>query len=350
MRRDLHLEGRRICKRDWCTQLKPDLLNNLEPILFGLLAASLAYLGWTRIADQTLYHLEIDSRLEARRMTGLQRSHSRESLKFINHLQMIGTFLLTLILTLAITTSIQISIAISILFATLPYIVSAKRSTKLRKIRDRSWPVAIDDVISSLQAGQSISEAVKNLAQVGPKELQVPFQRIQEGLADGKNLSVLLEGELHHLDSGVADQTITALLLAKEYGGRDVTNTLRLLSNFLREENEAREEIETRFGWVQNSAILGAVAPWLLLALLSTQRSTVEAFSTSAGILVLAIGVIATVIAFIWMDRVSQLPEPPRPLRPSLKLVGLPTEIDSQGKAAPPLKRIRDLAINEGRR
>jgi tight adherence protein B len=105
---------------------------------------------------------------------------------------------------------------------------------------------------------------------------------------------------------------LISLLIAKEYGGRDVTTTLRLLAAFLREQDEAIEEIETRFGWVKNSALLGTIAPWLLLGLLSTQRNTILAYATPAGRTVLSIGVIATGIAYIWMDRVAKLPEPAR--------------------------------------
>ena len=91
-----------------------------------------------------------------------------------------------------------------------------------------------------------------------------------------------------------------------------MTNTLRLLANFLRDQDESIEEIETKFGWVRNSAFLGALAPWLLLALLSTQRNTVEAYQTSGGKIVLSIGVIATAIAYLLMDRISAMPKPPR--------------------------------------
>ena len=61
------------------------------------------------------------------------------------------------------------------------------------------------------------------------------------------------------LDSATADQTLSTLLFAKQFGGREVISTLRMLSTFLREEIKVREEIDTRFGWVRNSAVLVAV-------------------------------------------------------------------------------------------
>jgi tight adherence protein B len=149
--------------------------------------------------------------------------------------------------------------------------------------------------------------------------LKVVFQRLELGLRAGRDFEVLLIEEMLRLDSAITDQTLTTLLFAKEFGGREVITTLRMLSTFLREESKVREEIDTKFGWVRNSAILGAVAPWLLLALLSTQRSTVEAYQSDAGVLILSLGVVLTALAFIWMERVSRIPKPPRPLRPRYK-------------------------------
>jgi tight adherence protein B len=146
----------------------------------------------------------------------------------------------------------------------------------------------------------------------GPIHLRPIFKRIQNRISDGRTLEESILIELRVLENAVADQTLISLLIAKEYGGRDVTTTLRLLATFLREQDEAIEGIEIRFGWVKNSALLGTVAPWLLLGLLSTQRNTILAYATPAGRTVLSIGVIATGIAYIWMDRVAKLPEPAR--------------------------------------
>jgi tight adherence protein B len=142
--------------------------------------------------------------------------------------------------------------------------------------------------------------------------LRENFSRIALKINQGISFEVALVDEAGILRSATADQTLSALLLAKEFGGRDVTNTLRLLSTFLREHDESIEEIETKFGWVRNSALLGAAAPWLLLALLSTQQNTVDAYQTSSGKAVLSFGVIATAVAYLLMERIARAPNPPR--------------------------------------
>lgn len=302
------------------------------PVLAGLIAAGLALLGWHRIADETIIRLYQRERL-TRRSRDLELGkvkQKRASLPLLimfaqdlkssrtskQLLQIIFALSSSFIITLLLTTSLQISLAISLLFTGLPFILAKRKSERFRVERDQAWPVAIDEIVASLQAGLSITESVTALAEQGPPKLQTTFRRVREGLSSGENLEKLLRIEMQILDSETADQTLSTLLFAKQFGGREVISTLRMLSTFLREEIKVREEIDTRFGWVRNSAVLGAVAPWLLLALLSTQQSTVKAYQTTAGVFILSLGVIFTAIAFLWMERVSRIPRPPRPLRP----------------------------------
>lgn len=296
-----------------------DFLGSLSPVLVASLSAILAYLGWSKLSEDL--HLSnrarrVEFAMDNPHLDGLQVAKGNPNQSTLRQtLNVFLSFLTSFLVSMIITTSIEISLSIALLFTSLPFLASKRKQIKLRKNQDRAWPIAIDAIISSLQAGQSISESIRSVSSHGPQELQPIFQRIERRLEEGELLEIALESEIIRVDTGIADQTLTALILAKEFGGRDVTTTLRMLSNFLREEQEAIEEIETKFGWVRNSALLGAVAPWLLLALLSTQKNTIIAYQSNAGRIVLSIGVIATAIAFIWMERVARLPEQPRPLR-----------------------------------
>jgi tight adherence protein B len=285
-----------------------------SPIFVALIAAGLAFFGWRSLESEialsfrkrNLKKIELSNRMV---FESSQKSGSPKFLE-ISAIVLVGsaTFLISLLL----TSSKEISFSIALLSSAAPLIVSKKKLNKLERERERSWPEAIENIVSALQAGQSIAEALGELTLHGPIQLRPIFRRIQNRISDGITLEESILIELKVLENAVADQTLISLLIAKEYGGRDVTTTLRLLAAFLREQDEAIEEIETRFGWVKNSALLGTIAPWLLLGLLSTQRNTILAYATPAGRTVLSIGVIATGIAYIWMDRVAKLPEPAR--------------------------------------
>ncbi|MEY3008948.1 MAG: hypothetical protein RL464_613 [Actinomycetota bacterium] len=296
------------------------------PLITASFAALLALLGWIIVGDEAVHRFYMRRKLE---------HHSNIASDFGNEsimkpararistgaqlMQVIVALGSTLVVSILITTSLEISLALSLLFAGIPFIFAKRKAERSRVSRDKAWPVAIDEIVASLQAGKTITEAIIGLSLRGPSQLKVVFQRIELGLIAGRDFEVLLIEEMLRLDSAITDQTLTTLLFAKEYGGGEVISTLRMLSTFLREESKVREEIDTKFGWVKNSAILGAVAPWLLLALLSTQRSTVEAYQSESGVLILSFGVILTALAFLWMERVSQIPKPPRPLKPRYK-------------------------------
>jgi tight adherence protein B len=311
-----------------------------SPLLISLIAAGLAFIGWRfleREINLNFSRVNLENSRGGLKVHGSQgernqvsgeleqgdqknygkssNSYKESSVGKVRISEIFAIVLVsvsTFLISLFLTSSREISFSIALLSSAIPFIVSKKKFKKLERERERAWPEAIENIVSALQAGQSIAEAINALTQHGPIQLRAVFKSIQDRTLDGTSLenSILLEMEI--LGNAVADQTLNSLILAKEFGGRDVTTTLRLLATFLREQDEAIEEIETRFGWVRNSAFLGTIAPWLLLALLSTQRNTVLAYATTAGKTVLSIGVIATGIAYIWMDRVSRLPAPIR--------------------------------------
>lgn len=229
------------------------------------------------------------------------------------------TLIITLIssyfTTFLLTSSEAISIAIATLSAALPFLIGRGRNLKRQREQEVAWPEAIDSLVSALQAGISISEALTQLALHGPKVLRPSFAQIQSNLSSLGNFEQVLLKEKRRLDSAISDQVFETLIISKDFGGRDANNALRLLAEFVREDIAVAEEIRTKFGWIRNSALLATAAPWLLLILLSTQDSTVEIYSTPSGALVLSLGVVMTATAYIWMEKVGSLPAAPRALR-----------------------------------
>jgi tight adherence protein B len=216
---------------------------------------------------------------------------------------------------LLLTNSKQISIAISALSTSIPFMINKQRAEKVMRERESAWPEVIDSLVSALQSGVSISDAVLALAEHAPVALRPNFIRVKMAVQQGEGLELALKREKEDLKSAISDQVFETLIVAKEFGGRDSNNALRLLSEFVRDDLDVLEEIRTKFGWIKNSAALATVAPWILLVLLSSQRSTVEAFSTSSGVKILACGVIMTALAYLWMERVGRIPIAVRALR-----------------------------------
>ena len=105
------------------------------------------------------------------------------------------------------------------------------------------------------------------------------------------------------------------LRIASDVGGTDLGKMLRTLSEFLRTDLRTRSELEARQSWTVNGARLAIAAPWLVLALMSGRGSTAAAFDTPAGVVVLVIGAVVSVVAYLAMMRIGRLPEEPRVLR-----------------------------------
>ena len=185
------------------------------------------------------------------------------------------------------------------------------RRTELREV----WPDAVDNLASGVRAGLSLPEALAALGQRGPVELQPAFRTFGEDYRATGRFGECLDRLKVGLSDPVGDRVVEALRLAREVGGNDLGRLLRTLSAFLREDARARAELETRQGWTVNAARLALAAPWVLLALLSLRPSAVQAYNSSAGAVVLAVGGAVSFAAYRLMLRIGQLPAEARVLR-----------------------------------
>ena len=73
---------------------------------------------------------------------------------------------------------------------------------------------------------------------------------------------------------------------------------MRALSELLRADARTRAELETRQGWVVNAARLAVAAPWIVLLLLGTQSTTLDAYNSAGGTLLLVVGAAVCVVAY----------------------------------------------------
>lgn len=103
--------------------------------------------------------------------------------------------------------------------------------------------------------------------------------------------------------------------MAREVGGTELGALLRTLSAFLREDARTRAELETRQSWTINGARLAIAAPWIVLLMLATQSSTLAAYDSTTGRILLALGAGLCFGAYRLMLRIGQLPAERRVLR-----------------------------------
>lgn len=231
-----------------------------------------------------------------------------------NWLYLLATLIVAFPISLVLTQSTVMASAISTVALALPIEMARLRGAKALKAEREAWPVAIDHLISAVGSGIAIPQAVIDLAERGPAALARQFTEIKGSIDSGAAFHDVLRRAKRRFRTSAADQVLEVLIIARVTGSSNVGTILRTLGEFQRQENAMRAEIEARHGWVRSSASLAAIAPWVLLVILSAQPTTRDAFTTSTGLYILILGVALTAIAYLWMNLVGRLPEVPRAL------------------------------------
>lgn len=220
-----------------------------------------------------------------------------------------------LVLGYAVTQVWTVSLCFAVMAGWLPVAAILARARRRRhQLRD-VWPDAVDHVRSGVRAGLALPEALVQLGDRGPLELRPAFTEFAHDYRASGRFAESLDLLKDRLADPVADRLVEALRIARDVGGTDLGRVLQTLSTFLREDARARAELEARQSWTVNAARLAMAAPWAVLLLLATRGSTLEAYGTAAGALVLAIGGGVSLVAYRIMVAVGRLPEEARVLR-----------------------------------
>jgi tight adherence protein B len=210
---------------------------------------------------------------------------------------------------------LPIALCFAAMAAAAPVALVRRRARRRRaRLRDL-WPDAVDNITSAVRAGMALPEALAQLGQRGPAELRDPFRRFSDDYRLTGRFSDCLDRLKERLSDPVGDRLVESLRIARDVGGTDLGRLLRTLSGFLREDARTRAELEARQSWTVNAARLAAAAPWIVLAMLSTNPESVAAYASPLGAGVLGVGAAVTVGAYWSMMRLGRLPEDQRVLR-----------------------------------
>lgn len=208
--------------------------------------------------------------------------------------------------------SLTVFVFIIFLFVSIYFAFLLKKREKIKINRESSWPEVLDLTISALQSGASISESLANLGRVGPNAIKKEFRRFEENILSGKKFDDCLTDLKREFTDPISDQLFECLYFAAKFGSKNTVKVLRELSEYVSADLALRAEINTRFGWIRNSANLAALAPWILFLILRTQENAKAAYLEPAGRLIMLFGVFATVAAYIWMNKIANLPKSKR--------------------------------------
>ncbi len=227
----------------------------------------------------------------------------------------VGLGLAVLVVVLLTTGTVTVSLVFGLFGFFLPYAqvrrLAARRKADLREV----WPEVVDNLASAVRAGLSLPEALSALSTRGPEVLRPPFARFAAEYRSSGRFGDALDRLKADLADPVGDRIVETLRVAREVGGSDLGRVLRTLAAFLREDARARAELETRQGWVVQAARLAVAAPWVVLLLLATQATTLDAYDSPVGTALLLGGAAVCLVAYRLMLRIGRLPEDVRVLQ-----------------------------------
>lgn len=185
-------------------------------------------------------------------------------------------------------------------------------ATKRRRELSLLWPEVIDALQSGVVSGLSLTDSFGDLAERGPKQLRPYFLRTVNALDGGQPLVAVLEDLKAQLGEVNADKTIEILRLVSLTGSDTLGSVLHQQSTTLRSELNLVGQIESKQGWVVGTAKLAVVAPWIIVAMLSTRSENANIYNSSSGAAILLIGFAISVFAYRLVHFLGALPTKPR--------------------------------------
>jgi tight adherence protein B len=258
-------------------------------------------------------------RTAPRRIGRNQQLLAAAGLTGINAAQLValqfGLGVLVLLVVLLTTGTVTISLAFAVFGFVLPYAQVRRLATRRQADLREVWPEVVDNLGSAVRAGLSLPEALSALSLRGPEVLRPPFARFAAEYRSSGRFGACLDRLKDDLADPVGDRIVETLRVAREVGGSDLGRVLRTLATFLREDARARAELETRQGWVVQAARLAVTAPWVVLLLLATQSTTLDAYDSPLGTALLVVGGAVCLIAYRLMLRIGRLPHDVRVLQ-----------------------------------
>lgn len=213
-----------------------------------------------------------------------------------------------------LTGSLVLAAAFALLAGYLPTDVVRVRAQRRVQERRALLPDVADNIAAAVRAGMALPEAVAHNAVRGPMPLRPVFAEFAQYYRITGRFGDALDQLKDRLADPVADRLIESLRLARDVGGSDLGLLSRTLSGVIREDGRTRAALEAHQNRSMKAARLAAAAPWVVLAAVATQQEARHAYHTTAGVVILAGGLVATTIAYGVMRRLGRLPTEERVL------------------------------------
>jgi tight adherence protein B len=213
----------------------------------------------------------------------------------------------------ALTGSVFVAIVPAVAVGLLPRAYfGRKRRVRMQEVQT-AWPDGLRDVVASISAGLSLTQAVTNLAATGPAPLKIAFAQcpqLARVLGTGPALELLKED----LADATSDRVLEVLILAHERGGAIVREILDDLIAATTRDLKLLDELETEGLEMRINSRAVMILPWLVLIALTARAGAFRDFyQSSGGVVTLVLAGVLTVVGVVVLGRLGREPIEARP-------------------------------------
>jgi tight adherence protein B len=187
----------------------------------------------------------------------------------------------------------------------LPWAVTRARAARRSRFVGEEWPGVIDELISALRSGGTVTAAMSQLAESSRGVISAGARDFMIAVNTTSDVSGSLSLAKRVWASAVGDRVAETLRLAGECGGAGVMHGLVALARDVRRETSVQAEVRARAAWIRVAAVVGALAPWIAVLVLGTRPEGRQAYGTIEGTLVLLVGYGVTVVAYLLVSRIA---------------------------------------------
>jgi tight adherence protein B len=237
----------------------------------------------------------------------------------------IGVGMVAFVVLAAITGAPLVALAPAGAVAFLPRAYFSRRRQQRLRLVQQAWPDGLRDLLASISAGRSLSQALNTLAASGPAPLRDAFARFPT-LSRMLGTVPALEVVKEELADPTSDRVLEVLILAHERGGQIVRHILEDLVVVTTRDLKVMEQIQTEGLEIKINARAVLILPWLVLVALTISRGPFRNFyQSSAGLGVVFIGAGLSVVGYLLVTRLGRTTTEQRVFGSSAPVVGTST-------------------------
>ena len=224
----------------------------------------------------------------------------------------IAAGVLTFALIYGLTGLVVVSAVPAFVVAALPRAYFARKRAIRRAAVQEAWPDGLRDILTSIRSGASLARAVENMALFGPAPLRDAFQGF--GIY-ARSLGVVpaLEMIKDDLADPSSDRILEVLILAHERGGSAVPVILSDLAEAATRDVWTSEQVRTEALEQKINSRVVFVLPWMVLVAITARPGPFrEFYATNAGIAVVAVGGVLSLLGLVIASKLGAQPDEPR--------------------------------------